>query len=180
MEILESYERNGVTVNILFDDYADNDNPEDWGNYEIVLRKDIDTDDDGNMIPELKAKLTDGRAFWIDKFEHGQVAYTLYDDGRGDRWDTSFRYGLIVFTDEYASNHDDIEGRREMAQSDLETYTAWANGEVYRYDIEDDGETVEACGGFIGDIEYCKQAANEDADAYRIPRRNNPASRVHL
>lgn len=49
----------------------------------------------------------------------------------------------------------------EIADSIADTYTAWANGEVYSYVIEDaDGEELDSCGGFIG-----RECAEEEGEA---------------
>jgi hypothetical protein len=39
----------------------------------------------------------------------------------------------------------------KIAESICDTYTSWANGEIYGFEIVNlDGDTVESCWGFIG------------------------------
>jgi hypothetical protein len=38
----------------------------------------------------------------------------------------------------------------ETAQTIVETYAQWCNGECYGYRIEEDGEEIDSCYGFIG------------------------------
>jgi hypothetical protein len=89
-------------------------------------------------------------------YEHGNVVYSTapfscpFDSGQ---------VGIAVFTNEQAQSWrrtagdavDDIRGRiRGYLDGLLRDFTAWANGEVYYYEVEIDGEHYESCGGFIG------------------------------
>lgn len=183
-DIYETYKHNGLTVVIRYDQNAES--PTEWGNFTIINHREIELDDDDNLTTDMLAKLADGRAFWVDKYEHSGVSYTLAGEGMNDRWDTSSKWGIIEFTDEYATNFDDYEGRRKMAAGDLKEYTAWAEGEVYGYQIYkanptglDDDEELDACWGFIGDVDYCKTEANAIADSYRQSSLAKKAQTLH-
>lgn len=188
MNEVESYERNGVTIRIVYDDAPES--PTTWGWYDIVT---FDTrsvtstspwayvdEETGKPNAELAEQLKDGRAFWLDIYEHGGTSYSLHAEGTQDQWDTAGKGGLIILTDDALKEVDAYKYREAAARGYLETYTEWANGEVYGYQIEDaDGDDVDSCYGFYG-LDYCKEQANEVADDYRIPRRSNPASKVHI
>lgn len=54
-------------------------------------------------------------------------------------------------------------------RSEVETYSAYLEGEVYYFSIQDaDGAVLESCGGFVGDQDGCKNAAKEVAESERI------------
>lgn len=41
-------------------------------------------------------------------------------------------------------------------KSEVEIYSSWANGEIYGFSVEDEnGESLESCWGFIGEVDYC-------------------------
>ena len=53
----------------------------------------------------------------------------------------------------------------EYLRNEVSTYSAWCNGEVYRYDlISIDGEITDSCGGFIDSVEYVKGEAKRAVD----------------
>ena len=182
MEHVETYTRNGLTIEISYD--MDAENPTTWGMYEVTSDLDSYLTDSGKLTPAIRARLKAGTAFWYDVYEHGGTSYTLSGEGMNDRWDTTNKAGLILLSKDITDYTKTYETRQVAARDCLEEYTAWANGEVYGYMVYDDSthehELVESCWGFIGDVDYCKSQANEVADYYRIPRRSNPASGVHV
>lgn len=136
------------------DEFAEN--PAEWGNFYIVTfgRGGLITDTDRDTYMQdnpVDKWLKDGKAFYIDVYRHGNTVYSLSGDGVQDKFDTAQKAGLIVFQDEYVDGvpYDD---RRGYAVGDLETYTAWANGEVYNITIKrDTGLVVDEIGGLYGD-----------------------------
>ena len=55
-----------------------------------------------------------------------------------------------------------LENAQEAIRGEVSTYDAFLRGEVYGYRVLDrDGETVECCGGFVGD----QEGAEADAKA---------------
>lgn len=58
----------------------------------------------------------------------------------------------------------DVETVKEILRGEVETYSAWANGEVYGWEVLDpQGEQVDSCWGYIGETEYPMQEAIESA-----------------
>jgi hypothetical protein len=54
-------------------------------------------------------------------------------------------------------------------QQEVETYSAWLQGEVYGYRVDDaDGNLIDSCGGFVGELDYCKEQANDAADSHEL------------
>lgn len=53
---------------------------------------------------------------------------------------------------------------REQLLLEVKEYDAYLRGEVYGFVVDEDGPDEESCWGFIGDVDYCKQEANEAAE----------------
>lgn len=95
----------------------------------------------------------------VYRYEHGNVAYK-----RGTS--AGFDYSNCGF---YIVTASSISGRTETTESiakaideELETYTSWANGEVYRFTLYDEnGEVEDSCGGFYS-IEDIREYLPED------------------
>jgi len=116
----------------------------------------------------LRRKLKAGTAFLLSYFEHGNCVWSLQDEGPQCEWDSVKCAGILLWEhpvgDMGAKTYED---RAKDARSFLETYTAWCNGEVYGFMIDDvtkcehcKQEIVKSdpdgsCWGFYGnDIEY--------------------------
>jgi hypothetical protein len=69
----------------------------------------------------------------------------------------------------------------ECARVTCEVYTAWANGEVYGYSVEDqDGETLDSCWGYIGpwDDAYLMDEAKGAFEAEKAKARKELAGEM--
>jgi len=52
----------------------------------------------------------------------------------------------------------------EMLVSEVEAYDSYLTGECYGFIVEDaDGEQIDSCWGFLGDIKYCREEATSAA-----------------
>lgn len=94
--------------------------------------------------------------FNVYGYEHGGIAFSLRPFSCP--WDSG-QAGFIC------SDEEDRDKAYAQAEAELKTYTAWCNGEVYGYKIEDDnGEEIDSCWGFIGDPEESgmKEYVNND------------------
>ena len=116
--------------------------------------------------PELRVKVRTGLAHVLSYFEHGNSLWMLKDGhqpaGVEFQWDGCRVAGLLVW------NHDPSDmgaksyaDRAKDAQSFLDEYNAWANGEGYSYSITDEaGDEISSCGGYtetasmVSDIRY--------------------------
>jgi len=60
-----------------------------------------------------------------------------------------------------------IEYAAKVMRQEVETYNQYLTGEVYGFIIQDqDGNTLDSCWGFYGDIEYVKQEATNLVKGY--------------
>jgi hypothetical protein len=135
-------------------------------------------DDNGRPRLWLRNKLRVGLAFVLSYHEHGLCLWFLQGTKYTPdaQWDTTGMAGVLVWEDP----PDHIGGktydeRKEDAESFLESYTDWCNGDCHGYVIEksrtcalcahDDWEEIDSCWGFCGDYiaEAVKEAIPEDA-----------------
>lgn len=160
-------------VELFYD--ADSDSPADWGNFTLETFgrdkvTDVDVDqyltESGKMKPSIQAKLKAGTAFLVDYFEHGQCKYSVAG-GHRDRWDTSPNAG-IIFLEKHLTDGASFEERKQIAEQELETYTLWANGEVYGYTITDNQGNVadSLCG--LYDLEAVAENIKMEVDGIQI------------
>ena len=141
------------------DDCACNDDPQSWGCFTIEtfgrhhgqsINQDDIIDDTGELLPAIKRELKSGKRFWLDRYEHGGVTYSLTGEGMNCKWDTSRQCGFIVLVDEVITGLSKRE-REEFARGELNTFNQWLNGEIYYIEITTDtGLEVDSCGGYYG------------------------------
>ncbi|OHD23795.1 MAG: hypothetical protein A2Y38_17040 [Spirochaetes bacterium GWB1_59_5] len=109
---------------------------------------------DGNIKAPigLQRKLDVGTAFMLDYYEHGGSAWSLHGEGMQCRWDTSSYDGILIWENKPSDmGAKTREARAKDANSFLETYNCWANGQGYGYEIEnEEGEDIDSCWGFYG------------------------------
>jgi hypothetical protein len=126
-------------------------------------------------------------AFPLFMIDHSGTAYRVSDPApKGERpvnpfacpWDSGRVGTLFVKLSEIAKRNtpraEKLAQARKSADITCEVYTAWANGEVYGFVIEDaEGEHLDSCWGFIGapDDEYLMSTAREQFDYYKAKAR---------
>ena len=131
----------------------------------------LDRDEDGTPIirsPGLRSKLRVGLAFFISYFEHGQCVWSLRGTGPQCRFDSVSVAGLLVWEHKPGDmGARTREARAKDAAGFLTSYTAWCNGDTWYYRVEDeDGEALDACGGFLGpDVGYMFDTAVASVEA---------------
>ena len=116
-------------------------------------------------------KALDKQAVWFPvwKYEHSGVVYAAADSNPFScPWDSG-QAGVIFalkadVRKEYSVKRVDAATRakaEKVLQGEVETYSQWANGEVYGYTVTDEaGEEVDSCWGFIG-LDYAREEAKE-------------------
>lgn len=168
----------GYTYEVGIDDFY-YDSPRDWGNlgYFITCERDYQSPDQDdrleNIVKEagsqasscdehikmIREELKDWdekilEIYPVSKYEHGNVVYSL---GERHGWDSGVS-GFYIITDksvqEIGASPKDFE---RIIKDELQTYTQYANGEVYNYYCE---ETGDSCGGFYNIDECISEAEN--------------------
>lgn len=120
--------------------------------------------EDGTPSPALAAQLTEETAFVLSYYEHGSCVWSRQGTGPQCQWDNVSLAGLLVWTGKPEDLGKDYDARAKAADGFLSAYTAWCNGEVYGYRVEEEitlpcGHTetreIESCYGFNGtDVDY--------------------------
>lgn len=189
--LIETYERNGLTVK-LFYDWDGGSDPSDWGNFKIVQFRDRDfgtyqdiedyQTESGKLLPSVQSKLRAGKLFILDYYRYSNTDggyYRLNGGLPSGVVDSQEVNGWIEFDDAYVKDISYAD-RRKYAEGDLKTYTEWANGEVYGWQVfTPQGDHLESCWGYIGDIEYAKTDANAAADSVRAASFARNARELH-
>lgn len=175
----EKFEHHGLTVRILPDEHpqespAENDlswKPYSFNNRHNNFKKPEELGFVDPMDVGLRNKLKAGTAFVLGYFEHGRCIWHISGDipmgTQGDyRWDGCNVAGLLLWEhDPKEMGAKTKEARQKDAEAFLEEYNAWCNGDIYGYVVEGrDGEVLDSCWGFIGDMDYCRDQAKEVAE----------------
>lgn len=177
IEALETLTHNGHTIEIHA---SEAESPRDWDNLGTFWTMDRRYNSPDKMprqnIFESMAKVQGmaqtgtaetiekrlvNKAIWFPvwKYEHSGVAYrAAASNPFSCRWDSGQVGWIFVLKSDLRKAYNvkrltaKIRGiAAEILQSEVFTYSQWANGEVYSYTITDAaGNEVDSCGGFIG------------------------------
>lgn len=191
MEPIETFTHNGKTVEILADFDGSAANPRECCNLGTMWTQErrhnspdalpvrgnvfesVAREFGGEAHHESNAKALDRGAIWLPlwKYEHGGAAYRAaesnpfrcpWDSGQvgyvfAKKEDVRKEYGVKRITPAIRAKVLDV------LRAEVETYSQWANGEVYGFRVLDsDGEELDSCWGFIG-MEHVQEAAREAA-----------------
>jgi|SRR5262252_893237 len=129
----------------------------------------LERDSDGWPIvrnPGLRRKLAVGLAFFVSYYEHGNSLWFMPGCGPSCPWDSVRCAGLLVWDHKPADmGAKTLEDRRKDAAGCLAEYSAWANGECYGFQVDDEeGNDLGGCWGFIGSTEGVKYMLEEVKD----------------
>ncbi len=180
-----------ITVRLEHD--SDTENPLDWdgswtlysfgrrhGNFRNPeeLGLSLEQDSDGWPVvqnPGLRRKMAVGLAFFVSYYEHSGVQWSLPGEGMQCRWDSVRCAGLLVWmnkpSDMGARTYED---RKKDARGCLEIYNSWLNGDCYYWMVEQDGDDLNSCGGYIGSdhlegmFDEIRDAIPDDADEIEV------------
>lgn len=166
------------TINIHYDENAEN--PRDWQDCLTTIvafaprhggamfdkhqycRGDFDS------LDQVKKHLEENLSPLIIKplflYDHGSQSVSTKPFG--DRWDSG-QIGFVLITRENQAkmgvNDDNLESALEAEIGELDSYL---QGQVFGYEILDaDGDIVESCWGFIGEMRYAISEAKSVVDA---------------
>ena len=158
-----------LTLNLYLDDCPEN--PLGWSDWRLVSfsNRHLSYGDPSEYVGRLnrfgeaepaniglRRKLQVGTAFWLGYFEHGRCLWHLSGapplGTAGDyQWDGVALAGLLLWEGKPKDLGPDLATRRKYAAGTLQTYTEWCNGDVFCFALlDDEGEVVDACGGYFG------------------------------
>lgn len=157
------------------------DSPRDWDNLGTFFgfhRRYASPDAAPDSDPETAARIATRSQniclpVWL--YDHSGTAYRAAESNPFHcPWDS----GLFGFI--YVSKADarkafgvsrltaaTVEKVKAALRAEVETYSAWANGEVYMWAVENEnGDTLDSVGGYVGDLEGAKAEAIATAEHY--------------
>ena len=160
----------------------DSDTPRNWSNLSILIIRDNKGDDNSYLTSELERTQYEVNnaeehkqlmieviedhfgskvvySDFISKYEHSGVSYFI---GQSSGWDYS-NIGFVFVTEgslkEIGCAEEDIE---EIVKCEIETFSQWANGEIYHFTLYDDeGNEEDSLGGIYG-LEEIKEYLPEE------------------
>ena len=95
---------------------------------------------------------------FLDCYEHSGISLSLAGRGMQCQWDTSRGIALWIPNEDYPPKEDEgWEAVNKRAESTIELWNQWANGDCYGYTVDvfnpEGGEPVESesCWGFFGE-----------------------------
>ena len=173
-----------LTIKVVADE--DPQSPREWDNAATLvcwsrrytLGDEQPSVDPSEWLEGYKAANPEALIVPIYKYEHSGIA--LSTGAFSCPWDSGQCGYAVISADKIAKEwplsdmHPTPEAQREAARkcidAEVETYSAYCNGDVYGYIIEDeDGEQLDACFGFYGATEEALKAG-EEAAAFYLPK----------
>lgn len=162
-----THDATGYTITVAYD--CDPMSPREWDNLGTIIgwhRRYTLSDNDASSFdaPEdftLWLKSNPCICLPVYMYEHSGVC--LNTTGFNCPWDSG-QVGYIYVTleqvrKEYGVERVSAKLRQKVERilcGEIETYSAYINGEVYEYTItNDDGDIIDSCSGYIGETEYC-------------------------
>lgn len=186
---VESFQIDGLTVRIAQDtDYDSYCNPRDNDNLGVMVcwHRSYKLGDDPNEFssPQDFQEWADSKegkaaiALILPLYLYDHSGITMNTSGFSCSWDSG-QVGYIYITRETIRKEYSVkriskqllERVRGYLVSEVEEYDSFLRGEVYGYIVENaDGDHLDSCWGFIGDIKYVKEEATSAAkhEASRI------------
>jgi hypothetical protein len=180
--MVDTYERNKLTVTIYYDEDAES--PRKWDNFgtmicshkNYILGDEQFNPDDYDGWEGLKQHLIKERGAVIvlplGLYDHSGI--TMYVGDSHDRWDGG-QVGFIYCTQEAVDQYkgtpeENLKNAEACLKQEVETYDHYLTGEVYGFTIinQRTGEEVDSCWDFY-DLEQIKQEANDVCDGYKHP-----------
>lgn len=117
-------------VDVFYDEFADC--PTSWLGYDLVsfsTRHRNFKEPTVEFIEEVKKRVAEGSAFWLDCYQHGSTHWSRHSTVPGCQWDTAQKGGVLIVTD------GENNGQEKGADAFLELYNSWCNGQVYGFTI---------------------------------------------
>jgi hypothetical protein len=153
-------------VTLFYD--CDVSSPSEWGGWKLWsfsykhknfhARQAFLTDEGEPADIGIRRRLDTGTAFLLSYYEHSLCRWSLRGEGPSCRWDSVRTAGILLWDGNVRDLPRGYEARRESARDFCESYTAWANGEVYGYMVSEDvtlpcghveREILDTCGGYF-------------------------------
>lgn len=179
--ILKSKEVGNYTVNVTYDKYSQS--PREWDDLSTIYSNHKHCSPDNHSIDEVIVEDENDEKGWrlnldgkvalkVWMFEHSCCRFSTSELDEGSAFGNGFYaqfdsgwFGIIAMPIEKAKKEWG-ENWEEMAKQYMngciEDYEAYANGEVYCFEVLDkDGDVSESCGGFYDEDEAFAEGVSE-------------------
>ena len=172
MNIVKTDNYKRFKIEYWYDEYSES--PREWDNVGkmICFHKNYIIGDkhNYNSPDDLKEFLKDNEKdiFFLPiyAYEHGNI--TINTKPYSCRWDSGQIGVIYAYRDELKKHGYKTDDEIEYAlNNEVKTFDDYCRGECYGFTLYDDsGEVLESVGGFLGDIEYCKNESIITANYY--------------
>lgn len=180
METYETFEVEGLTVDIYWDNEFPIDPREDWehcGTYMICAHREynlgdiqVKADDYRSPADAAKAAMREvGGVFAMPLYLYDHSGLSMSTSEFSCPWDSG-QVGVIVATAELVQEFgttatpERMEKVRARLRAEVSEYNSYLTGECFGYIVKDaDGEVLDSCGGFLGDPKYVVEDARAAA-----------------
>ncbi len=167
----DTFIHKGLTIKIIADEDAQAPENDDGifivttrNRYFELLQNGMDA---GQWMEDAKEHAKKYWIFPLQAYIHSGVALSLHRGGQfSDPWDSG-QIGF-VFVAKSESKYRTRERKKcvsafTMAKNYMESWNQYLSGDVWGFDISQDGESLDSCWGFYG-MDYCKHEAIESAE----------------
>ena len=171
MDAIKTYDYKGHTIEIHYDEWGES--PRNWDNLGTMVtftrRYDIGDDAGFRDADELVEYLTENKdnLYYLPIFMYEHSGIALSTSPFGDRWDSG-QIGYIYMTKQTAhENRLCEEEAYNVLMAEVKDMDDFVRGNVYGYKVfNDEGEELDSCWGFLGDIENCEAEAEAQVTYY--------------
>lgn len=179
--IVETRDVQGLTVNVRYD-HTPTESPRDWsplGKFFGFHGRYQSPDKAPDSDPETARRIAQHRdniGFPVWMYDHSGTCYKAAAKNPFHcPWDSGL-FGFIYVSRADARKEYNVARLtpaivakvQEVLQSEVETYSQWANGQVYMWEVLDaDGDQIDSCYGYIGESDYALQEGIDAATEMR-------------
>jgi len=166
--LIQIINRNGYKIEIHYDQYG-GESPRDWDNAGTmaIYHRNYNFGDklEFSNTDDLDEYLASGSVYALPIYMYDHGGVTISTSPFGCRWDSG-QVGYIYISKEKAK----AEGLTDplaTLENEVTLMDSYLRGEVFGYQVYDaEGDELDSCWGFIGDIKYCIEEAEAAADYY--------------
>jgi hypothetical protein len=184
--LIESFARNGRTIEIHLDDDPQNPRKE-WSNTATFVcahgRYNLG-DEQGEPCDEaeLRERISDILVV-MPLYLYDHSGLTISTSAFGDRWDSGqvgWAYVTKSALDEGGwKTQPSDEELQKLIESEVSEYDDYLRGNVYGYVVKGaDGDHLDSCWGFIGDLSYVREEAIQACDGADDPADDRKAEEL--
>lgn len=174
MNTIETFEHAGLTVRVVHD--PDCESPREWDNlaHLVCYHRRYELGDEQRSSPETEEELRErvGEILaLLPLYLYDHSGLSISTGAFSCPWDSG-QVGWAYITPESAKRMGceglALASLEKMIQQDVSTYDDYLTGRCYGFVVEtEDGEELDSCWGFVGDLEFVCKQGRESAEYQR-------------